>query len=897
MLRKISLVYATLFTIVNINCNFLLNNNSSGEDFSRALLFLGGGVGSSGNLNLTPGQTLDLSGDGKADGILIDIDGDGVSDGFDLTGDGVPNILLIDTNSDSIPDGFDTNGDGQADYFLNPNAPPVLTTGISGTGEPVVLILNSSGTVIGFDTDGDGTANDTTIASILTDSTVPTVSLSPDGGTFANGQTVTLTCNDNLSTASILYTVNGSIPSYPSTGTIINKGSATVTLSSDGNYDIRAICRDLAGNVSNPFVLRNFLIDSNVPSVTINSQSSLYVSNVGSAIGSSTISWQTNRAGDYTIREAAGNCSSGTIVAGPTAVTASNSQNFVRSAATHFSSEGTKTYRICVRTNTNLEGSTTFSLTRDDTAPSITPSQGTGSFGVATSVSLSCSDTGGSGCDKIVYNTQNGSAPSNPTVNGLTGVVGVGSEYSNVPISMNDGAVTYLKYIARDQAGNVSAVTTQTYTVDTQVATITVNSYTDKVGSGSATLGWQSSRPGTYSIRIGGSDCTNGSAATGSNISGSISANTPISTSISNGNLSEGTNTIRVCVENLVAAFGSTTRSVVKDVTVPTVSITNPTVSTPIPSNSLLTLSGADTEGTGIQRLAYTTNGSDPTFSGTDCTVGTGTVYTSSVSLANGSYTIKARSCDNVGNVSTIASQIVSIGPPAVPSISNTVAGDQKVTVSFGSVSGASSYKVYYKTTSGVTTSDSFVSGTSSPIEITGLTNSSTYYFKMTASHAGGESALSTETNATPTPIVTVNESGAASEFDYCVLYSPTSLTVNAGTTTSPIYGRIYEAGLTENPGAASSVIAQLGYGPNGSNPISDGGWTYVNASFTMQTGPFGNDDEYSATFTAPASGTYRYVYRFTFDGTNYTYCDLDGAGSNPSLDFSTTQMGTLTVN
>jgi hypothetical protein len=315
---------------------------------------------------------------------------------------------------------------------------------------------------------------------------------------------------------------------------------------------------------------------------------------------------------------------------------------------------------------------------------------------------------------------------------------------------MSDGSVTYLKYRARDQAGNISSVISQTYTVDTQVATITVNSYSDKIRSGSATLGWQSSRNGNYSILIGGTDCTNGTAATGTNISGSANASTPISTSINNVNLNEGSNTIRICVANLIGNYGSTTRTIVKDVTAPTISITNPTVSTPIASNSQLTLSGSDTGGTGIQKYAYTADGNDPTFSGTDCSIGTGTLYTSSVSLANGNYSIKARSCDNVGNVSTVASLLVSVGPPGAPSIASASAGNEKVTINFGTVSGATSYKVYYQTSSGVTTSDSSVSGTSSPIEVTGLTNSTTYFFAITASHGGGESALSGVSSSTP---------------------------------------------------------------------------------------------------------------------------------------------------
>jgi hypothetical protein len=57
-----------------------------------------------------------------------------------------------------------------------------------------------------------------------------------------------------------------------------------------------------------------------------------------------------------------------------------------------------------------------------------------------------------------------------------------------------------------------------------------------------------------------------------------------------------------------------------------------------------------------------------------------------------------------------------------------------------------------------------------------------------------------------------------------------------------------------------------------------------------------GNDDEYQRQIIAPAAGTYAYGYRFSLDGLQWTYCDLDGAGSNSGLDFSSAQLGSMTV-
>ncbi|MEZ4307779.1 MAG: lamin tail domain-containing protein [Polyangiaceae bacterium] len=141
---------------------------------------------------------------------------------------------------------------------------------------------------------------------------------------------------------------------------------------------------------------------------------------------------------------------------------------------------------------------------------------------------------------------------------------------------------------------------------------------------------------------------------------------------------------------------------------------------------------------------------------------------------------------------------------------------------------------------------------------------------------------------------IAANESGAASEADYCVLQFPSSFSVAASGTSDTIYARIYEAGVTEAAGANPVVSAQIGYGPAGTNGQVRGDWKWVNATFNTQSG---NDDEYQATFTAPATaGSYSYGARFTLSNGAWTYCDLNGAGANAGLIFEVTQQGTMTV-
>ena len=143
------------------------------------------------------------------------------------------------------------------------------------------------------------------------------------------------------------------------------------------------------------------------------------------------------------------------------------------------------------------------------------------------------------------------------------------------------------------------------------------------------------------------------------------------------------------------------------------------------------------------------------------------------------------------------------------------------------------------------------------------------------------------------------NESGAAGEADYCNTQFPLSLSVQTGVSSGNLFGQIFEAGTTEAAGASATVVAQLGYGSATVNPEYQAGWTWLPASFNVQSG---NNDEYQASFTAPAVGSYRYGYRFSLDaGATWTYCDNNeavdfGAGSNANLAFDLTSLGVLTV-
>jgi fibronectin type 3 domain-containing protein len=143
--------------------------------------------------------------------------------------------------------------------------------------------------------------------------------------------------------------------------------------------------------------------------------------------------------------------------------------------------------------------------------------------------------------------------------------------------------------------------------------------------------------------------------------------------------------------------------------------------------------------------------------------------------LTNGTkyyFVVTAVNAAGESDVSAEKSAMPSSGaqPPQPPKGASATPGNTQVVVTWTVAADATSYNIYYGTTSPVTkTNSTKISGVVTPSTVSGLTNGTKYYFVVTAVNTAGESDFSSEESATPSASLQPPD-------------SPNGVTVTAGT-------------------------------------------------------------------------------------------------------------------
>lgn len=263
------------------------------------------------------------------------------------------------------------------------------------------------------------------------DTSPPTTTATPPGGSYLSPQSVNLICADSNSGCGATYfTTDGSTPT---TGSTIYSGPISVS----SNTVLKYFSVDSASN-SEGIQTQSYVIGApadSVPPITIATPSGGTYTSAQSV----TLNCTDDSSGcssTYYTTDGSIPTSSSTVYSGPISVATNTTLKFFSTDyAANSESPKSETYVINIVTDT--------------TAPVTTPTPAGGTFSSDQTVSLMCSDTG-VGCNVTYYTTDG----SNPTTSS--------QEYSS-PILISTS--TALKYFSVDAVGNSEPIKTENYVI------------------------------------------------------------------------------------------------------------------------------------------------------------------------------------------------------------------------------------------------------------------------------------------------------------------------------------------------------------------------------------------------------------------------------------------------
>jgi hypothetical protein len=295
------------------------------------------------------------------------------------------------------------------------------------------------GAVIEYNYDASGNLIERRI--LPDDTTPPTTTASPPGGTYTSAQSVTLSCDDGSGSGcdKIYYTTDGN---DPTTSSPVYSSPINIPI----NTTLKFFAKDLAGNSE--------AVKTEVYTITLDTTPPTGAITVNSGAASTNT---TNVTLTLSCSDTNG-CSQMQFSNDNVSYSAAEAYSATK-AWTLMSGDATKTvYAKFKDTPGNWSAACSDTILLDTTAPTTTASPTGGTYSSAQSVTLSCDDGSGSGCDKVYYTTD-GSTPT------------TSSPVYSSPINIS--TTTTLRYFAKDLAGNSESPKSQTYTISGGGQTLT----------------------------------------------------------------------------------------------------------------------------------------------------------------------------------------------------------------------------------------------------------------------------------------------------------------------------------------------------------------------------------------------------------------------------------------
>jgi peptidoglycan/xylan/chitin deacetylase (PgdA/CDA1 family) len=614
----------------------------------------------------------------------------------------------------------DTGGPGVANTYYTTDGSTPTTSSTVYTG---AFTVSSTSTVKFFSTDTAGSAEPVNSQQIQVDTTAPTTTISCNGGACGTGWynaavKVTLSAADNTGgsgVAGTFYTTDGTDPATSPTATLYT-GAFTVSQSATVKY----YSTDSSGN-SEATKSQAIQLDTTAPATTIACNGGACASGWYNAAVQVTLS-ATDTGGPgvantYYTTDGSTPTTSSTVYTGAFAVAATATVKFFSVDAAG-NAEPVNSQRIQV----------------DTTAPTTTISCnggtcGTGWYNAAVTVTLSATDTGGSGVNATTYTTDGTNPATSPTATLYTG-----------PFTVSQSAT--VKYYSTDMAGNSEAVKSQALQIDTTPPTTAA-----LCNAAACSGGWYSA---AVKVTLTATDTGSGVSKTYYTTNGS----TPTTSStVYTGQLTiQNTTTVKFFSVDTVGNSEPVKSQLIQiDTVAPTTTITCNSAAcstgwykaTPV----TVGLSAADNSGgSGVSGTYYTTNGSTPTTSSTR--------YTGPFTVSQ-TATVKYFSIDTAGNSEPVKSQSIQIDAAAptvsitAPASGSSFAQGTKVTVTAsatdlgtgsGAPSGIASVTFYLDGTTVLATD------TSSPYSFSWNTNKvakGTHKLTAVATDTAGNSATS----------------------------------------------------------------------------------------------------------------------------------------------------------